>query len=199
MVSHGRAPTGQTHHEAGDVTSADFSSEGTDTTQTSCRQNDSTPTEVVFFIDELLKQHRPGCTGLQLKFPAYPADARLCLASHIRHYVKVTARIRGMERYLLVTHKRPHHRVTVQTISRWLRVVLGKSGIDTNVFKSHSTRAASTSAARVMEVPMDQILATAGWANEAVFQRFYNKPVAAPLQFAEAVLNAGQERGDVPA
>ena len=158
----------------------------------------STPTEVVFFVDELLKQHRPGCTGLQLKFPAYPADARLCLASHIRYYVKVTASIRGMERYLLVTHKRPHHRVTTQTISRWLRVVLGKSGIDTNVFKSHSTRAASTSAARVMEVPMDHILATAGWANEAVFQRFYNRPVAAPLQFAEAVLNAGQERGDVP-
>ena len=63
----------------------------------------STPGEVIFFIDELLKQHRPGFTGLQLKFPAYPADARLCLAAHIRHYVKVTRKLRGMEKYLLIS------------------------------------------------------------------------------------------------
>ena len=66
----------------------------------------STPERVIFFIDELLKQHRPGFTGLQLEFPAYPADARLCIATHIRHYIKVTRKIRGMEQYLLISHKK---------------------------------------------------------------------------------------------
>ena len=66
-------------------------------------------------------------------------------------------------------------------------MVLGAVGVDSDIFKSHSTRAASTSAARTMEVPMDHVLATAGWANEGTFQRFCNKPVAAPATFADTV------------
>ena len=37
----------------------------------------STPNKVTSFIDELLKQHRPGTTGLKMEFLAYPVDVRL--------------------------------------------------------------------------------------------------------------------------
>ena len=36
----------------------------------------------------------------------------------------------------------------------------------------------------MMGVPMDHILATAGWSSERTFQHFYYKPVAAPETFA---------------
>jgi hypothetical protein len=45
------------------------------------------------------------------------------------------------------------------------------------MFKAHSTRAASTSAASNRNVPISDILSTAGWSNERTFQVHYNKPI----------------------
>ena len=148
--------------------------------------------KITFHMQGLLKQDRPGSSGHTLEFLAYPADTRLCIVTLISRYISVTKSLRGTEKALLISHKKPHHKVTVQTISRWLRVVLDAAGVDTNIFKSHSTRAASTSAARMMEVPMDHILATAGWSNEKTFQRFYNKPVASPDSFAGRILSSAK-------
>ena len=47
-----------------------------------------------------------------------------------------------------------------------------EAGIDVNTFKSHSTRAASTSTAKRMDVPIEDILKTAGWSTEQTFQKF---------------------------
>ena len=148
--------------------------------------------KITFQVQGLLKQDRPGVSGHTLEFLAYPADTRLCIVTLILRYISVTKDLRGTETALLVSHKKPHHRVTVQTISRWLRVVLDAAGVDTNVYKSHSTRAASTSAARRMEVPLDHILATAGWNNERTFHRFYNKPVTSPGNYAGRILSAAR-------
>ena len=52
-----------------------------------------------------------------------------------------------------------------------------KAGIDTKFFTAHSTRAAYTSAAHQKGVPLDKILAAAGWSSENTFQRLYNKPI----------------------
>ena len=49
-----------------------------------------------------------------------------------------------------------------------------KSGIDTQQFGAHSTRAAATSAAFSKKVSVDTILSAAGWSN---FARYYNKPL----------------------
>jgi hypothetical protein len=47
-----------------------------------------------------------------------------------------------------------------------------KSGIDVNIFKPHSTRAASTIAANVRNVPMSTILKTAGWKKIVCLENF---------------------------
>lgn len=58
-----------------------------------------------------------------------------------------------------------------------LKNVMAKAGIDTSVYKAHSTRAAVTSAAKGKQVPIDTILSTAGWSSESTFARFYDKPI----------------------
>lgn len=143
--------------------------------------------KITFRILELVKQSRPGTSGLSLEFRAYPPDPRLCVMTHLLLYLRTTKALRGSKMALWVSFKQPHGRVSVPTISRWLRQVLGAAGVDTDILKSHSTRAAATLAAINMEVPMGHILATAGWSTEKMFQIFYNKPIAKPAVFAERI------------
>ena len=49
--------------------------------------------------------------------------------------------------------------------------------MDTDKFKAHSVRAASTSAAKAANVPILTIMKSAGWKLESTFRKFYNKPI----------------------
>ena len=51
------------------------------------------------------------------------------------------------------------------------------SGIDTELFEAHSTRAASSSAARDSFLPIYDIMKIAGWSNANTFTQFYDKRV----------------------
>lgn len=62
------------------------------------------------------------------------------------------------------------------------------AGIDINIFKPHSTRAASSSAAFARRLPMATILKTVGWKSDSVFRKFYNKPVVVDGNFSIKVL-----------
>ena len=55
--------------------------------------------------------------------------------------------------------------------------MLFESGIDTDLFKAHSTRAAAASAARDSDIPINDILKIAGWAHASTFRQFYDKTV----------------------
>ena len=58
------------------------------------------------------------------------------------------------------------------------------TGINTSVFKPHSTRSADTSAAKSAYVPLDEIRATASWRSSSVFPVYYNKPLFSDSSFA---------------
>jgi len=60
--------------------------------------------------------------------------------------------------------------------------------INTSVLKPHSTRSAATSAAKSANVPLDEIMATAGWRSSSVFAAYYNKPLFNDSSFANNVL-----------
>ncbi|KAJ8030179.1 hypothetical protein HOLleu_26511 [Holothuria leucospilota] len=51
------------------------------------------------------------------------------------------------------------------------------AGINTNLYKAHSTRAAATSAASNCDLLITHILKQAGWSNEKTFRTFHEKPV----------------------
>ena len=105
-------------------------------------------------------------------------------------YLEKTKDIRGLINKLFISFRRPHKAVGTQTISRWIKKVMCKSGIDVNIFSAYSTRHASTSAAKRSGVNIDQIRKTAGWSKDSeTFARFYNRHVIAEnMQFAEAIL-----------
>lgn len=142
-------------------------------------------------IESLLKQSRPGNVGINLSFGAFSADKRLCILHYLRHYKSRTQEIRGQERGLFITFKRPFHRATKQTISRWIKTTLQRAGIDTNQYTAHSTRAASTSFARSHDIPLATILKQAGWKGEKTFKDFYLKPLeGGQPSFSQAVLES---------
>ena len=62
------------------------------------------------------------------------------------------------------------------------------AGINTSVFKPHSTRSAATSAAKAANVPIHEIMNTAGWRSDSTFAKFYDRPITNDSNFAEAIL-----------
>ncbi|KAJ8026956.1 hypothetical protein HOLleu_31935 [Holothuria leucospilota] len=132
---------------------------------------------VTFQFHDLLKQNKPENLSPTLLIRGYPPDRRLCAVKYLRHYVEETSTIRGAERYLLTSYKKPFKRVTAQTVSRWLKEVMKALGINTDVYKAHSTRAAATSAASTSAVSIQDIMAQARRSNERTFRTYYNKPV----------------------
>jgi hypothetical protein len=79
---------------------------------------------------------------------------------------------------LLLSYVKHHKNVTKDTISRWIKVILNRSRINTKIFGSHSVRSASTSKAKSNAVPIDEILKKAGWSNVKTFATFYDKKIA---------------------
>nr|CAH7731118.1 unnamed protein product [Callosobruchus chinensis] len=74
-----------------------------------------------------------------LTLPFIKECPELCVASVLEFYVKKTKSYRCTNCYLILTHKKPIHKATTQTISRWPKdIILKKSGINTEIFCGHS-------------------------------------------------------------
>ena len=145
-----------------------------------------TDSHAKFRIGDLTKTSAPGRHVHELSFKAYAPDRRLCVITSLHQYVKVTKPIRGQCTKLFVTTKKPHCAASRDTIRRWAKDIMTLAGIDMNVFTAHSTRAASTSKAAKF-IPLQTILKTATWSNEATFTKYYQKPITNST-FASAVL-----------
>ena len=95
-----------------------------------------------------------------------------CVATVLDEYIDRTSSLRGEEQQLFISYANPHHGVSRDTISRWIRTVMQKAGVDTTLFKPHSTRAASTSKARSCNVSMLAVMKAASWSSDWVFNTF---------------------------
>ena len=145
--------------------------------------------EFVFRFENVLKQSRPGFDYSVLRLKAYPPDRRLCVYTVLKEYLARTKDIRGKsENKLLLSYIRPYKAVTRDTISRWIKLVMTRSGIDTNIYGSHSIRSASTSKAKLKMVPVTDILQKAGWSRQSTFTKFYDREINESDRFEEAVL-----------
>ena len=136
-----------------------------------------TDSHCVFLIDSVLKTTRPGKHLTNIRLDAFTDNKNLCPVEHLKLYLNTTSKFRGPHTQLFLSYQKPHLPVSADTISRWIKTVMLKAGIDTKVFSAHSTRAASTSAAHKKGVPLDKIRATAGWSCQSTFTRFYHKPI----------------------
>ena len=140
-----------------------------------------------FQIVDHLKQSRPGVQNPLVDLRPFK-DETLCVVTTLKEYLTRTQSLWGSESQLFISYNRPFKRVSRDTISRWVKLILTDSGNDTSRFKPHSTRAASTSAASNASVSLDDILHTAGWSSESTFAKFHNKPIVNENTFADKVL-----------
>ena len=122
---------------------------------------------VTFLPTVLAKQSRQQKQGTEFHFPGYPQDELLCPVMTLRDYESRTMPLRGTCTTLFIATSKP---VCSSTIAR------SKAGVDVGIFKAHSVRSASTSAAAAAGVTTADILKAADWSSEAVFQKFYHKP-----------------------
>ena len=143
---------------------------------------------VEFASTGLAKQTRQGRTIANFFFPSCPDKPELCPVQALRAYESQTEMLRGEESKLFVAVIRPHKAVTSSTIARWLKFILGAAGVDTSIFNAHTVRGASASRAANMGITTNDILKTANWSSESVFQRFYHKPTEMS-KYGRAVLS----------
>ena len=91
---------------------------------------------------------------------------------------------------LFIFFIRPHKPVTSTTLGRWLRSIMQNAGIDvSHIFKAHSVRSASTTAAANAFVPLSNIMSMADWSSPSTFRTFYYKPIR-NTDFAVGVLSS---------
>ena len=73
---------------------------------------------------------------------------------------------------LLLRLVQAHKVISTTTLSRWCVTVMKESGINVNIFGSHSTRSVSTPKCKIMELSFKEIAKSAGWSNEKTFAHF---------------------------
>ena len=105
-------------------------------------------------------------------FAKYSECEKLCVLRCLQCYIMRTdsfrpARDPNIANQLLLSYHRPHHPVQSCSIARWIKSVLGSAGIDTAIFKGHSTRSASTSKARAGGVSLEEVIKMADWSGSS--------------------------------
>ena len=73
-------------------------------------------------------------------------DECLCFST-LKEYLQRIESPHDTVSQLLISFQKSHKAVSRNTISRWIRIVMQMSAINLAVYKAHSTRAASVSAA----------------------------------------------------
>lgn len=144
--------------------------------------------EFVFEFTSLIKQSRPGYGCCNFRVKAYPPDRRLCPYFVLKEYLLRTRKLRGKDDNLLISYIKPHKAVSKDTVARWVKTLMHRAGVDIGVFSAHSVRSAVTSKAKEKDVPIQDILKTAGWSKESTFTKFYNKKVLKDGEFMNTIL-----------
>lgn len=148
-------------------------------------------TRVQIIVSDMLKTSSANRHVHPLIFQKFDENRRLCIYRHLQLYLDKTRLIRRSEDYMFVSYQKPHFRVHKSTIARWIRTVLKLSGVDTSIFKAHSTRAASASRAAKF-ASISCILKAGGWSGESTFERHYRLS-SSRNSVQDAILNRIQD------
>lgn len=142
--------------------------------------------KVVFYFKDILKTSKQG-KSYTLELSHYE-DEKLCPMHTLLHYLARTENHRKSDQVLIsyCTFKP----VTSSTVARWLKSVLGDSGIDVSHFKAHSYRSAAVSAAFSGGCSLAQILKTADWSSAKNFHKYYfRETLPDNVNFTHSVLS----------
>lgn len=132
-----------------------------------------------FYVTKLLKHSKRGNHQRPIEFLSFPENKKLCIVDMLKAYIKKTHELRKDSKCtnLLISFQKPFRPVSKDSVKRWIKLVMEMAGIDTTKFTAHSTRAASTSGAFNVGVPIQTILSAAGWSQQSTFAKFYHKEI----------------------
>ena len=94
-----------------------------------------TQTGVTFKISGLTKTRGSG-PPIVAFYPVLESNTSLCPVSTLKAYMEATKEIRQETKHvaLFLSVKKPHNPVSNSTVSRWLKALMAKAGIDTTRF-----------------------------------------------------------------
>ena len=99
----------------------------------------------ILFIPDKLKTTRSGHHLPPLELKAYK-DVEFCVVSHLRQDITLKGNLRkGDDKQLLLSYVKPQKAISTTTHSTWCVCIMKESGVNVDIFGSHSTRTASTS------------------------------------------------------
>ena len=103
-------------------------------------------------------------------------DKKVCPYNAISHYINKTKNVRRTQ-FLFVTSNN-FKSVAPATLSRWVKNILQDAGVDTTVYKPHTTRHASASSFAYSTNNLAQTLKLGCWKTTSSFYKHYlRKPV----------------------
>ena len=79
------------------------------------------------------KVMNPGDIHPKIMFKGFEDNKNLCVCKTLDDYLEKTANLRDRETNLLIETIKPHNKVAVSTVSRWLKDVLQLSGINIDI------------------------------------------------------------------
>lgn len=133
---------------------------------------------VQFQFGKLHKGWKANKSSPIVKYYEFKEDKDLCVTTTLQVYVNRSKAWRDANKtQLLLSFIRPHKEVCRSTISRWIKEVLKIAGINTELFKGHSSRSAASTGAGLAGASTSDILNMGSWSNECTWQKFYNKPI----------------------
>ena len=137
---------------------------------------------VVCYASKLTKGDTQNTKKEQFKITLekYSGSQNLDVVSCLEHYLNVTNVHRQTEitkKVLFLSYVEPYHAIKPKTVANWLKMVMLRSGIDTSVYKAHSTRSAAASGAVIGGATIKQILKLGNWSRAQTFRKFYEKSV----------------------
>lgn len=144
---------------------------------------------IIFDVKKLMKQSRPGFHLKPLQFKHYVDNPCICVVSCILDYLDRTKVFRNNVSQLLISTQKPYKAVSTDTLARWLKLCLQNAKIDTEIYKAHSTRAASSSAAKSSGVPITTIMDRVGWTSAQTFAKYYDKNIESDVCFSSGILS----------
>ena len=136
----------------------------------------------------MTKTSRPGHHSSSVVVTAFPSNALRCPLEALSAYTAMTESLRPASSGLFITNSRPYRTAKKDTLARWAKITLRAAGIDITQFSAHSTRAASTTAARLRGVEVSEIMQTAQWTKASTSHSHYYRPPI-PSALVTAVLN----------
>ena len=81
---------------------------------------------------------------------------------------------------MLLSFQRPYKEVVSSTVSGWIKYVLKLAKVDTDIYKAHSTRSASTSNVKLNSLSLAELLKRGSLSRKPTWQRFCNKDIVCP-------------------